>query len=377
MLWLAIQLRFAFSFNHITKPVEFMKSRNTLIAVVLVTIILTAFLISYFRVYLPAKVINPPNESEVEMTLVEQGSTYKLYQGGLWRVNFSLGKWEFVEQIYDPAYYAKNYVEHEGLFYRKPDKGKIIPVKRQLVDDFENTETFRDLFDLNRWTECELLSPKAPTVKDNVKLRKQLLKGETNFLDNRIEPTAKQVHSGKESLKFFSVPPTPEMICSKSSLTSEMLHFVKGDDVWISAWFYVPKGSGMPFSLIDLETTWMKQHPGIRIVILDGKYACFQLKWNKRYYQQSKGLEVAFPFDQWVHLKAHIKLSEKEDGIIELWQDGAKIINSNGQTLVLANMIYNSFEIGITACVNRTSSAIMYMDDVSISDQPLISVIAK
>ena len=348
-----------------------MKTKTLLIALTIVILGVMAGTRSHSLSAQPAKMTDPPKESEVEMTLVEKGTTYKLYQGGMWRVNSSLGKWEFVEQIYDLEFYTKNCVEREGKIYRKADKGELIPVKRRFTDDFENTKTFRDLFDLRRWTECELLSPKAPTVKDYVKLRQRLMKGENEFLDNRIEPTTEKVHAGKNALKFVSVSPTPEMICAKASLTSEMLHFVKGDDVWISLWCYVPKGSGVPFTVMDLETTWMKQHPGIRLVISGGKHVCFQLKWNRVFYGQAKGKEVAFPLDQWVHLKAHLKLTEKDDGVIELWQDGTKIIDARGQTLILAKMIYNSFEIGITAHDDRSKSAILYVDDVSISDQPI------
>jgi len=285
----------------------------------------------------PAQVIDPPNESEVELTVVENEITYKLYHTGLYRVSASSGKWEFVEQIYDPDFYAKNYVERDGVIYRKANKGEHIPVKRRFSDDFENAKTIRDMIGLHPgWTEFTLQSPKTPSVKDYVSLRKRLLSGQADFLDNRIEPTSAVVHSGKGALKTFSEPPAHGMICAKASVSSELLHFVKGDDVWISNWYYVPEGSGMPFTVMDLETTWMKESPGIRIVISGGKYACFQLKWGSHpFYRQPKGKEVSFPVGQWVHLKAHLKLSEKDDGVIELWQDGTKIVDARGQTLIL------------------------------------------
>ena len=43
---------------------------------------------------------------------------------------------------------------------------------------------------------------------------------------------------------------------------------VRGDDVWFSGWYFIPEG-GMPFTLMDLESTWIKEHPGMRIMIED------------------------------------------------------------------------------------------------------------
>ena len=67
----------------------------------------------------------------------------------------------------------------------------------------------------------------------------------------------------------------------------------------------------------------------------------------------------------------HLKLSEQDDGVIELWQDAQKIIDTRGRTLVLANTIYNSFEIGISAYNEKEKTATLYVDDVEISAQPM------
>ena len=317
--------------------------------------------------------IEPLPESEVERTVTEKGNTYKLHKGRLYRVNPQSGKWEFAQQVYDPDFYAKNYIERDGAIFRKVANGQPLPVKRSFADDFEGATHLAELIDLKRgWTACELQSPKAPTVNDYVQLRNRILKREADFLDNRIEPSTEVVHRGKTSLKTVSMSPSPGMVTAKSSLSTELMHFVKGDDVWMSLWCYVPAGSGMPFTVLDLETTWIHQHPGMRIVIEDGKHACFQLKgFEHPYYRQPQGKEVPFATGRWVHLKAHLKLTEQDDGVIELWQDGQKIIDTRGQTLVLPQMIYNSFEVGISAYNEKQKIATLYVDDVSISDQPI------
>jgi len=316
--------------------------------------------------------VDPPPQSEVELTVVEKGITYKLYRAGLYRVNASSGRWEFLEQVYDPDFYAKNYAERGGAIYRKSEKGELVPVRRRLSEDFENVKTVRDLIGLDRgWTGFTLQSPEAPRVKDYVLLRKRLLAG-ADYLDNRVEPATEVVHSGKGALKTRSVAPSREMICAKASLDTELLHFVKGDDVWFSGWYHVPEACGMPLTMMDLETTWFKEHPGIRIMIYDGQYAGFELKWGgKPEYRQPRGQEVAFPRGKWVRLRSHLKLSEKEDGVVELWQDGVKIVDARGRTLPQAHTIYNSFEIGISAYSAGPEPATLYVDDVAISDRPI------
>ncbi len=64
-------------------------------------------------------------------------------------------------------------------------------------------------------------------------------------------------------------------------------------------------------------------------------------------------------------------LSEQEDGVIELWQDGQKILDTHGKTLVLAHAIYNSIEIGISAYNEQGKTATLYVDDFHISHQPI------
>jgi hypothetical protein len=344
-------------------------SKRTFILVMAVLSVMLAWGVRGRR----AVVMEPLQESEVEQTVMEKGTTYKLHQGSLYRVQPQAGRWEFVQEVYDPDFYVKNYVEKNGAVFRKGGDGELLPVKRSFADDFEGTQRLADLIGLKRgWTTCELQSPKTPGVNDYVKLRNRLLKGEADFLDNRIEPSGEVVHGGKMALKCVAVSPSAGMVTAKASLSTELMHLVKGDDVWMSLWCQVPTGSGMPFTVLDLETTWLHQHPGMRLVIEDGKRACFQLKgFEQPYYRQPKGREVLFPTGRWVHLRAHLVLSEQADGVIELWQDGQKIIDTRGKTLVLAHAIYNSLEIGISAYNEQGKAATLYVDDFCISDQPI------
>lgn len=51
------------------------------------------------------------------------------------------------------------------------------------------------------------------------------------------------------------------MICCKSSLSSPLVYFRKGDDFWFRAFFFA-EGS-LPTTIMDLECEWIKLHAGI------------------------------------------------------------------------------------------------------------------
>jgi hypothetical protein len=222
------------------------------------------------------------------------------------------------------------------------------------------------------WTALTLQSPSAPTIPDYNALRRRIVSGEGGFLDNRVEVSRESAHTGERSLRCYSVAPSRGMVTAKASLSTSLLHFVKGDDVWFSAWFQVAGGGGRPFTLADLENTWIKEHPGLRIVLDQAGHLAAELKWaEKPMYRQSKGREVVFPVGRWVRVQMHLRLSDQKDGLVELWQDGVKIVEAGGQTLPLANAIYDDLEVGISAHSFGPAAATLFVDDVVISADPI------
>jgi hypothetical protein len=312
-----------------------------------------------------------PDESLVELTVEHEGTTYKLIDGDLYRVS-SPGQIVFVEKLYDTDFLEENYTQHDGQVFRiDTDTGKQYPTRRHFEAGFEDANRITDLIGEQRgWTSFTLQSPSSPTVPEYVELRKRILREGADFVDNRVEPSSEIVHTGSRALKCYSLAPTPRMVCAKASLSTELLHFVKGDDVWFSGWYFVPEGE-MPLTLMDLESTWIKEHPGMRIMVKDGA-AMFELKWaTKPEYRQPKANRVEIPVGRWFHLQSCFHLSEKPDGRVELWQDGEKLIDQQGQTLPLAGAIYNSLEVGISAHSFGPASATVYVDDVVVSDKPV------
>lgn len=317
------------------------------------------------------KSIPIPDESLVELTLQHEGDTYKLVGGNLYKVASSPDRLVFVDKIYDKDFREKNYALVEGRVYRRDsDRGKEYPTKRHFEEGFEDVDRIADLIGIDRgWTTFTLQSPQAPSVQKYNQLRNRILREGTDFLDNRVEPSSEVVHSGSKALKCYSTPPSPQMTTAKASLSTTLLYFEKGDDVWFSGWYYVAEG-GMPFTVMDLECTHFKEHPGMRIMIGQDGYVRFELKWaNKPTYRQPKESRVPFPTGRWVHLKSRLKLSEAADGVVQLWQDGVKLIDEHGQTLPLASAIFDSLEIGISAHSFGPNPATLYVDDIKILDK--------
>ena len=62
-----------------------------------------------------ARTIPIPDESEVELSMDHEGTTYKLYRGDVFKVAPDARHLTFVESLYDPDFFAKNYVVVDGV----------------------------------------------------------------------------------------------------------------------------------------------------------------------------------------------------------------------------------------------------------------------
>jgi hypothetical protein len=156
------------------------------------------------------------------------------------------------------------------------------------------------------------------------------------------------------------------MVCAKAHIESEYLHFVKGDNYWFSGWFFL--ASGMPYTIVDIKSSWIQDTPGLRLVLESGEPQ-FELKWaDKPRSRQSVEPRAKFPVGRWVPVRIHLTLSDQEDGMNELWLDGRQLIKTTGRNLPLADTVYNHFEVGITA---THGDAVVFVDDVEVSGTEL------
>lgn len=306
-----------------------------------------------------------PSAADLEKVAMEhEGNRVAIVDGVAYLYDRDAKKWEFYKRIVEKGWFEKNYVVEGDRVFRVADDGSKVEVSKRFKSGFEDAATIKDLIGLKPgWTAFTVQSPKSPEVADYVKLRQRILKGEATFLDNVVEPSTAKAHGGKAALRTSSVASPKSMVCCKSSLQTELIHFKKGDDFWYSAWYFVE--DRVPFTLMDLESTWIEGHSGIRITTSE-KGLGFELKHPpKPHYRPTNPTPV--PVGKWFHVVAHVKLDEK-DGVCEIWQDGVKVCEGKGQTLPMVDTIYNSLEIGISA-TNVEST--MWVDDVEVSDKEL------
>jgi hypothetical protein len=152
------------------------------------------------------------------------------------------------------------------------------------------------------------------------------------------------------------------------------MYYAKGDDVLFSGWFYFEKSPSLydagGLTIWDLESSWAK-NLGMRMIMKQHDVLAFELELPKTTYRQPQGSEVQFPMQQWVHIEAHLHLSDT-DGIVKVWQDGHCIIDvTKCRTLPVANIVYDRLEVGISAIAKGSLyPQTLYIDDVIISNKP-------
>ncbi len=298
-------------------------------------------------------------------TVSYQGKLYKIIRGAAYEVRGEA--LVFVDQIYAADFYAKSYQRDGTTVYRVVDATHRYPVLTSIDEDFESATTIRDLVGPTRqWHSITLQSPRATTVSSYVRLRQRILSGGGDYLDNRLEPSSVRSHGGRRSLRAYAVSPRAGSYVSKASLECELAYFVKGDDLWFSGWFYIAQGK--PVGLLDLESSYVTEYPGLRILLDDDLRPRVELKWaDKPTYRATNATPL--PAGTWVHLRLHAFLSDTSDGRVELWVDEKRVIDGRGQTLPLPDTIYDRVEIGITA--NTGAAAEVFVDDVKVAKRPV------
>ncbi len=309
-----------------------------------------------------------PGSGEVMSFAFLDGVPIVIVDGIAWTQDAKTCQWDFLLEMYDPDFYDKTFFFKDGHWYRQTDSGRAFRLSTEFADDFEFGSAVNDLIlaDGSRYTSFVLLSPMAPTVPAYNALRDCILAGKCDFLDNRIDFDPAGGRNNTQSLRFYSVAPTPEMITAKSLVERGVFYFAKGDSLWFSGW-YKAQGSA-PFTIADFETSGIFQSPGLRLTIRNGALSA-ELKWlDKPQYLQRPGGEIPFPLDQWVHVRAHVVFSEDELGRVEIWQDDIKVIDQRGRTLPTAECVIDRIQIGITA---TPEESVLHVDDVRISRIPI------
>lgn len=189
---------------------------------------------------------------------------------------------------------------------------------------------------------------------------------------NEISVDTTHSHSGKASLKFTAKKSDNEG-ASKSSIAKQKMAFWEGETMQVSGWYFIEGTNQLEWLfLFDLEEqTAIGAGPGIRLAMVDNKLRV-EYKFNEKDVVQTPGQELDFPRNQWVEIIWQVKLSQKGEGAIQLWQDGQLIIDSQNNTTLPSDFLYfqqgtkgmySSIEIGITAN-SHDNDLTIWVDDI-------------
>lgn len=281
------------------------------------------------------------------------------------------GNCSFAVQFFKPGFFDEHYIETDSGTLLKVEEGVYFAPFDSFEEDFEDYEEtldflITDVNDRSRFFSAfTLQSPSAKTVDAYVDLRKCIIDGSCDFIDNRFDLAPDPTDPSNQVLKLFSVAPSPDMVTAKSSISSTLVLFQEGNDFWFEGRFFIEKG--LPTTLADFETSYFEGGPGPRL-IFKGDYLSVENKFNEKItYHQTAGSEVSFPTDKWVKVKVHLRY-DLEAGIIRVWQDDQLIIDALGQNMPLTFWIQDRIEVGITATSEET---ILYLDDFKFSHDPL------
>lgn len=262
------------------------------------------------------------------------------------------GRRRFLAALYDPGHLPRSYRRIDGILYRLTEESARHPVRRHIATAFEGVEFDRavglaDLVGPDRsWTSVNLQSPKAPRVADFVALRRAILTGEGEFLDNRIDVVVPE--PGRPSLLFSTAPPSPAQPVSKAALENELIHAGAGDRLGVSMRVFLQEGQ--PVSLLDLESSYIAEGPGPRVMMDETGRPWIELKWLGKPSWWA-GEEVRIARAQWVDLRVEYLLDAR-DGRVRLWLDGELVIDGRGPTLALEDAVIDRLQVGITAAVS-------------------------
>lgn len=250
---------------------------------------------------------------------------------------------------------------------RTADDGTRIAVGPDFEAGFEGVDDVCSLLDpVHRFTAMTLQSPRAPEIPDYVALRTRVCAEGAPFLDNTLEVVAEAAHGGARGLRCFAVAQDDVLAAgghpSKSSIETELVHFVRGDVVRVEMWLRVV--DGLPLGLLDLETTFVASRPGPRLLVTAGGQLEGELKWgDKPRFPPLPGASP-IPIGRWFHLVAELMLEPDETGHLRVSIDDEVVVDADGPTLPMPNSVLNSLEIGLTSAIVETT---LDVDDVRVS----------
>ena len=218
-------------------------------------------------------------------------------------------------------------------------------------DDFENYSALEDLLsdEDENWSFTQLTNENNIILVDTSKF-----------------------HSGNRSLKFIAARSTNELL-SKCSIAKQNMAFWEGETVKLSGWYFIEGTNALDWLfLFDLEEqTAIGAGPGMRLALVNNQLLV-EYKFYESSILQPIGQEIDFPRNEWVEIVWEVKLSQKNEGTVKLWQNGILIIDTKNNRTLPKDLLYSqqgtkgmysSVEIGITAN-SKDNDLTIWVDDI-------------
>ena len=302
-----------------------------------------------------------PAEIKPERTFEQDGNTYAIYKGDVFENRGS--DWSFVDSLYDPSYRSAISRRDDGRWQVfDADSGKY----------YEALTNFRTGFEGERNVEGHITESLWHQYTTNPKNEGRT--GNYVHLGNQVTVQSKIVRSGKAAMRFQAEPDSRDV--SKASIRRGLLHFEKGDTIHFSAWYFIEPTPDMydagAFTILDLESTYVG-YLGFRLIFQSDDSLGFETKFPKRRYKQDRSKSVPFPQGRWVNVKLEAYLDD-QSGRAKLWQDGTLVLEVEGPTLTVPDMIIDNIEVGATVIAKGSKyRKVVYVDDLVVSNSPISS----
>jgi len=254
------------------------------------------------------------------------------------------GTLTFVQNVFDPGFYLKNYRIYQGAL-QSFESGTWRNVPRAYSDHFAQYAVFADMFpaDYSAWWGTNI-TPASPT-------NTVALSGGDLQCDSIAAPVG-QVY--------------------KASIYKKGFLFTEGDKVRIDALLTLTGtgtwgNSGNAVTILDFGSTFYSSTAELRAIIKDG-YIGYELEGlNKLAWTQAiAAVPIGSPFYLGIRF---VLSSDPTKGRIELWQDKTKILDVTGKTMQYAFTVHNSLEVGVTATTD-TSTRQVKIHNLSINGDP-------
>ena len=255
-------------------------------------------------------------------------------------------------------------------------------------EGFENVDSVSELFkeDWSRWHETIIQNNKSSfrrTVQYCMINLSSCVMNES--VGNYIAIEKGIRRRGQNSLKFYAEPFGKVWFGdSKAAIRRQLFDFEKGDDVYISGWFYFTgpddaKKSELQNLNQSMFLSLRSRNDTLRNIGEPGPslFFSFRNSIGLRYdnwlpamdvVQQDLLERVHVPLNEWVEIKMHLKLSDiRSEGLVEIWMNDKKIGGERAATLPTADMVYSVLEVGVGSNLNLDESQTMYVDNLNVS----------